>query len=120
MTDDCYNIGLLLERSVLKDRVFTGASMRALAPYAHLVGEFLDFVQTRLGRVLTPEEAEQAALIEERINKVQNKLRNRGQRRIEAGENIKTEMLFIDFIRRLERLGDYCYHISNALKHLDD
>jgi phosphate:Na+ symporter len=120
MTDECYNASLLLERSVQKDRIFTGASMKALAPYAHMVGEFLDFVQTRLGRTLTPEEAKQAALTEERINKVRNKLRKRGQKRIEAGENIKTEMLFIDFIRRLERLGDYCYHISNALEHLDD
>jgi phosphate:Na+ symporter len=120
MTDECYNASLLLERSVQKDRIFTGASMKALAPYASLVGEFLNFVQTRLGRTLTPEEAQKAALTEERINKVRNKLRKRGQKRIEAGENIKTEMLFIDFIRRLERLGDYCYHISNALEHLDD
>jgi len=120
MTDDCYGISLLLERSVKKGRVFTGASMKALAPYAGLVGEFLDFVQTRMGRVLTPEEAEQATLTEERINKARNKLRKYGQRRIEAGENVNTEMLFIDFVRRLERLGDYCYHISNALEHLDD
>jgi phosphate:Na+ symporter len=120
MTDECYIASLLLERSVQKDRIFTGASMKALAPYARLVGEFLDFVQTRLGRTLTPEEAKQAALTEARINKIRNKLRKHGQKRIEAGENIKTEMLFIDFIRRLERLGDYCYHISNALEHLDD
>ena len=120
MTDDCCTVSVLLERSIKKDRVFTGASMKALAPYAGLVGEFLDFVQTRLGRALTPEEAEQAALTEERINKARNKLRKYGQRRIEAGENVGTELLFIDFIRRLEHLGDYCYHISNALKHLDD
>ncbi|MCL1815207.1 MAG: Na/Pi cotransporter family protein [Treponema sp.] len=120
MTDDCLTVGLVLERSVLKDRLFTGASMKTLAPYARLVGEFLDFVQTRLGRALTPEETEQAKLIEDRINKVRNKLRKYGQKRIEAGENVKTELLFIDFIRRLENLGDYCYHISNALAHLDD
>ncbi|MCL1929064.1 MAG: Na/Pi cotransporter family protein [Treponema sp.] len=120
MTDDCYRVGLLLEMSVLKDRLFTGPSMKALAPYTRLVGEFLDFVQTRLGRALTPEETEQAKITENRINKVRNKLRKYGQKRIEAGENVKTELLFIDFIRRLERLGDYCYQISTALAHLDD
>jgi len=118
MTGYCYNIGLLLERSVKKNRLFTGASMKALAPYAGLVGEFLEFVQTRLGRALTPEEAEQAARTEEQINKARNKLRKYGQKRIEAGEDVKTELLFIDFIRRLENLGDYCYHISTALTHL--
>jgi phosphate:Na+ symporter len=120
MTDDCFGVSLVLERSVKKDQLFSGASMRALAPYAALVGEFLDFVQTRLGRALTREESEHAALTEERINKIRNKLRKRGQKNIEAGENVKTEILFIDFIRRLEHLGDYCYHISAALTHLND
>ena len=120
MTDDCYNVSLLLERSVQKDRLFTGTSMKALVPFTRLVGEFLEFVQTRLGRTLTPEEAEHARKIEDRINKTRNKLRKYGRKRIQAGENIDTELLFIDFIRRLEHLGDYCYHISNALAHLDD
>ncbi|MDR2701514.1 MAG: Na/Pi cotransporter family protein [Spirochaetaceae bacterium] len=120
MTDDCYTASLLLERSVKKDLVFKGESMKALVPYTGLVGEFLNFVQTRLGRILTPEESEQAALAEGRINKERNKLRKYGRKRIEAGENVKTELLFIDFIRHLEQLGDYCYHISFALAHLED
>jgi phosphate:Na+ symporter len=120
MTDDCYNVSLLLQRSVLKDTLFTGTSVKALAPFTRLVGEFLEFVQTRLGRMLTPEEAEQAKKTEDRINKARNRLRKYGRKRIQAGENVNTELLFIDFIRRLEHLGDYCYHISNALAHLDD
>ncbi|MDR0448447.1 MAG: Na/Pi cotransporter family protein [Treponema sp.] len=120
MTDDCYSLSFLLQRSVLKDRVFSGASMKALAPYTKLVGDFMDFVQTRLGRALTPEEAEQATLIEDWIDKARNKLRKYGQKRIIEGENIKRELLFIDFVRRLERLGDYCYHISGALAHMND
>ncbi|MCL1813272.1 MAG: Na/Pi cotransporter family protein [Treponema sp.] len=120
MTDDCYNVSVLLHRSVQKDRLFTGKSMKALVPFTRMVGKFLKFVQTRLGNTLTPEEAEYAGKIEDRINKTRNRLRKYGRKRIQAGENIDTELLFIDFIRRLEHLGDYCYHISNALAHLDD
>jgi phosphate:Na+ symporter len=120
MTDDCYMASLLLERSVKKNLVFKGESMKALVPYTGLVGEFLNFVQTRLGRTLTPEESKQAALAEGQINKERNKLRKYGRKRIEAGENVKTELLFIDFIRRLEQLGDYCYRISAFLAHLED
>jgi phosphate:Na+ symporter len=120
MTDDCYGLSLLLERSVKKNQIFKGKEMRALAPYASLVGEFLDFVQSRLGRRLMAEEAEQAAHIEDRINQARNRLRKYGRKRIEAGENIKTELLFIDFVRRLEHLGDYCYSISAALTRLED
>ncbi|MDR2314026.1 MAG: Na/Pi cotransporter family protein [Spirochaetaceae bacterium] len=120
MTDDCYGVSLLLERSIRKNQIFKGKAMKALAPYTALVGEFLNFVQARLGRVLSPEEAEEAALTEERINRARNKLRKYGRKRIEAGENVKTELLFIDFVRRLEHLGDYCYSISAALTHLED
>jgi phosphate:Na+ symporter len=135
MTDDCYGVSLLLERSVKKDQIFNGKAMKALAPYTSLVGEFLDLVQDRIG-VLTPavstkaprrkipsgdsHTAEQAAALEERINTARNKLRKRGRKRIEAGENVKTELLFIDFVRRLEQLGDHCYSISAALAHLED
>jgi len=120
MTDDCYVASLLLERSVKKNLVFKGESMKALVPYTGQVGEFLNFVQTHLGRALTPEESKQAAFAEERINKERNKLSKYGRKRIEAGENVKTELLFIDFVRHLERLGDYCYRISAALAHLED
>jgi phosphate:Na+ symporter len=120
MTDDCFGLSLILERSVKKDQVFKGKAMNALAPYTSMVGDFLDFVQTRLGRALTTEEAEEAAITEERINQGRNKLRKYGRKRIEAGENVKTQLLFIDFVRRLEHLGDYCYSISAALAHLED
>jgi phosphate:Na+ symporter len=120
MTDDCYNVSILLHRSIQKDRLFTGASMKALVSFTRLVGKFLNFVQAHLGSTLTPEEAEEAKQIESRINKTRNRLRKYGRKRIQAGENVNTELLFIDFIRRLEHLGDYCFHISNALAHLDD
>ncbi|MDR2210403.1 MAG: Na/Pi cotransporter family protein [Spirochaetaceae bacterium] len=119
MTDDCYGVSLLLERCIRKNQIFAGKSLKALAPYTALVGEFLNFVQARLGRSLSTEEAKQAALTEERINKTRNKLRKYGRKRIEAGENVKTELLFIDFVRRLEQLGDYCYSISASLAHLE-
>jgi phosphate:Na+ symporter len=94
--------------------------MKELAPFTRMVGKFLKFVQGRLGQTLTPEEAEYARKIEDRINKTRNRLRKYGRKRIQAGENVDTELLFIDFIRRLEHLGDYCFHISNALAHLDE
>jgi phosphate:Na+ symporter len=120
MTDDCYGVSLLLERSVKKGQLFKGKEMRALAPYTDLVGGFLNFVQIHLGHVLLPKEAEEAAETEQKIDTARNKLRKYGRKRIEAGENVKTELLFIDLIRRLEQLGDYCYSISAALAHLED
>ncbi|MDR0402371.1 MAG: Na/Pi cotransporter family protein [Treponema sp.] len=119
MTDDCLAASLILETSVEKDRVFKGKAMQALAPYTSLVGDFLVFVQNHLGSRLLPEDARRAAAMEDGITGAQKKLRKYGRRRIEAGKNVKAELLFIDFIRRLEQLGDNCYSISAALARAD-
>jgi phosphate:Na+ symporter len=118
MTDDCYAVSIILARSVKKDRIFKKKEMEALVPYMGLVADFLIFVQTHLGQTLTTEQAAYAEELENRIDKSRNKLRKLGRKRIEAGENVKTELLFIDLVRRIERLGDYCYNIAEALSHI--
>jgi phosphate:Na+ symporter len=115
MTDDCYSISLLLERSVKKNQVFKGKEMDALGPYVALVEEFLRILRERLGKQLTDEERESARSLEAAIDKSRNRLRKLGRKRIEAGVDVKTELLFIDLVRRIEKLGDYCFDIIEAL-----
>ncbi|MDR2482150.1 MAG: Na/Pi cotransporter family protein [Treponema sp.] len=118
MTDSCCGTGFLLERSVKKDHIFKAKEMEALSPYVLLVEDFLAFVKERLGRPFSAEQSAQAREFEDRIDKSRDKLRKLGRKRIEAGENVKTELLFIDLVRRIEKLGDYCYSISGALSHM--
>jgi phosphate:Na+ symporter len=115
MTDDCFSVSLLLERSVRKNQIFKGKEMKALAPYAGMVEEFLNMVGSRLGRTLSAEETAWARDLEDKIDRSRNKLRKLGRKRIEAGKDVKTELLFIDLVRRIEKLGDYCYDIAEAL-----
>jgi phosphate:Na+ symporter len=117
MTDDCFGVGFLLERSIKKDMLFKKKEMEALIPYVAQVKEFLAFVQGNLGRRITGEEAEFAKQLESAVDKSRNKLRRLGRKRIEAGEDVKTELLFIDVVRRIEKVGDYCYNIAEALTY---
>jgi phosphate:Na+ symporter len=39
-----------------------------------------------------------------------------GRKRIEAGKDVKRELLFIDLVRRIEKIGDYCYNIAVTLR----
>ncbi|GHV84004.1 phosphate:sodium symporter [Spirochaetia bacterium] len=118
MTDDCFSISLLLERSVKKKQIFKNKEMLALDPYMKLVSGFLSFVKDHLGGKLNREETQYAKSIEEEIDLLRNKLRKLGRKRIEEGANVKTELLFIDLVRRIERLGDYCYSISSSMSHM--
>jgi phosphate:Na+ symporter len=115
VTDDCYSVSLLLERSVTKNLPFKHKEMEALTPYMGMVEASLNFVQEHLGNPLSPEQSVYARELEEKIDKSRNKLRKLGRKRIEAGQDVKTELLFIDLVRRIEKLGDYCYDISVAL-----
>ncbi|MDR1804018.1 MAG: Na/Pi cotransporter family protein [Treponema sp.] len=116
MTDDCYSMSFILEQSVQKNRPFKNKEMTALIPYVGLVAEFLNFIGgLQLGAVLSREQSAWARELEDKIDKSRDKLRKLGRKRIEAGKDVKTELLFIDMVRRIEKLGDYCYSIAAAL-----
>jgi phosphate:Na+ symporter len=115
MTDDCCGLAYLLERSVKKNQLIKGKEMQVLAPYVDQVEDFLTVVRKQLGMSLTTEQVEEARGIEDAIDQSRNHLRKLSRKRIEAGKDVKTELLFIDIVRRVERLGDYCYDISSAL-----
>jgi phosphate:Na+ symporter len=118
LTDDCYSSCLILERSVKKNLIFKAREMEALIPYVGQVEKFLLFVWEHLGHPLTKEQAAYTLELESAIDKSRDKLRKMGRKRIEAGENVRTELLFIDLVRRIEHLGDFCYNISQALSHM--
>jgi phosphate:Na+ symporter len=115
MTDDCCGLAYLLERSVKKNHLIKEKEMEVLSPYVDQVGNFLVLVREHLGISLSPEQIREAREIEIGIDKSRNYLRKLSRKRIEAGKDVKTELLFIDIVRRIERLGDYCYDISNVL-----
>jgi phosphate:Na+ symporter len=118
MTDDCYSVILLIQKSVRKDRVIHGKELEALAPYMALVEQFLGFVRDHVGGKLNREQSLFAQNIENNIDENRTALRHMGRDRIEAGKNVKIELFFIDLVRKIEHLGDYCYSISGCLANM--
>jgi phosphate:Na+ symporter len=109
---------MLLLRNAQKDRVFKGVEMDELIPYMSLIESFLSFVREHLGGKLSQGEVARARKLESEIDENRNKLRRLARKRIEAGKNVKTELAYIDLVRRLERLGDFCNGISSALSDM--
>ena len=116
MSDECYVISRILEKSIIKDCVFKNKEMNKLIPYVGQVEEFLALLEKHLEQKATPEQKAKAEALEEEIDKNRRKLHKLGRKRIEAGENVKSELLFIDLVRRIEKLGDYCFEISETYK----
>ncbi|MDR0540052.1 MAG: Na/Pi cotransporter family protein [Spirochaetaceae bacterium] len=119
MAADCYSMGIIIQTSVRKNRTFEKAEVNALLPYMGQVHDFLSFVYEHLGNKLGEEQSHYAAKLEDGIDVSRNALRKLGRKRIEEGGNVKTELLFIDMVRRIEKLGDYCYSISKSLSRMN-
>lgn len=120
MTDHCYALGLILQRSVRKKMEFKKKDLEALSPYVLLVRDFLALVKSHLGQNLTEAQAEHAAVLESQIDQFRDKLKKLARKRIEAGADVRTELLFIDLVRRIEKLGDYAFSISEALRLMNN
>ena len=118
MAADCYSMGMIIKTSVRKNRAFEKAEVDALTPYMSQVHEFLAFVCEHMSGKLAEEQTSFAAKLEDEIDISRNALRKLGRKRIEEGGNVKTELLFIDMVRRIEKLGDYCYSISKSLARM--
>ena len=116
LTDDCYSASLILDQSVKRNLIFKKKEMSALIPYMALVSQFLEFLgDVKLGGSITKEQSQWAADLENQIDKSRKKLKKIGRKRLEAGKNVRTELLFIDLVRRIEKLGDYCFNITEEL-----
>jgi phosphate:Na+ symporter len=115
MSDECYGISRLLEKSVRKNRIFKKEEMDELVPYVDQVGEFLNLLRGQLGQSFSLKAAIRTKKLEANIGKSRKRLQKLSRKRIESGKNVQTELLFIDLVRRIEKLGDYCINISGNL-----
>jgi phosphate:Na+ symporter len=115
MTDECYSISRLLEKSVRKNRIFKKEEMDELIPYVYHVEQFLSLLQMQLSNKSTAELAVQTVELEEKINSTRKRLKKLSRKRIQAGMDVQTELIFIDLVRRIERLGDYCASITTEM-----
>jgi len=115
MSDECYSISRLLEKSVRKNCAFKDEEMDDLVPYVNQVGEFLTLLQEQMGNSPRVALAIQTVELEASINSSRKKLQKLSRKRIKAGEDIKTELIYIELVRRIEKLGDYCVDITGII-----
>ncbi|MDR0456839.1 MAG: Na/Pi cotransporter family protein [Treponema sp.] len=115
MSDECYSISRLLEKSVRKDYVFKNEEMDDLIPYVNQIEGFLGLLQKRAGPGPAIALAVHTLKLKTNMSSSRKKLQKLSRKRIEAGENVKTELIFIDLVRRIEKLGDYCFDIAEVI-----
>lgn len=116
--DSCYNLILLTQRRYDKKIKLSDDSVDEIKPYLDLVKDFLAFNKERLNRHLSDEEFEFALSLEKQIDESRNVYKKSARKRLKKGSDIKAELLFIDFVKHLEHIGDHSLNISGALRSI--
>ena len=89
--------------------------MDRLHPYTDLVKQVLTFVNENINKPLSRDGFKAAQDLEDRIDMFRKNLKKVARKRLEEGADVKTELLYIDMVRGIEKIGDRAYSISEAL-----
>ena len=67
---------------------------------------------------MSPEQFQKACDMEDQIDKIRSELKTLASHQLEGGAAVKTELLYIDIVRNIEKIGDFAFSISKALSQL--
>ncbi len=119
MSDECFSIGKYLQKSIEKKMKFLQEDLDALIPYFELAREFLQFIHININKHLDEHKLEFASELETEIDAFRKDLKKLARKRLEDGYNVKSELLYLDLVRQIEKIGDHAFSISSILAKTD-
>jgi len=117
ITDICYHLAMLLERAEIKRHEFDPVEVERLLPYTLLVDASLSFVEAHVGSGITDADVEAAKSLEDKVDEFKSELKKVARKRLESGGDVRTELLYIDIVRNIEKVADCAFSITINLGH---
>lgn len=116
ITDNCLSLAFQLQRRHEKGLEFDPDALAILEPYAQLVDDFLGMVSVHLHEGMDAVQLGIARELEDKIDSFKKHLKKSARKRLGAGADVKSELLYIDVVRQIEKIGDCAYAISGELR----
>jgi len=112
ITDVCYRLLLLLDKADTKKYKLDTNEIERLEPYTLLVDNSLSFIEAHINEPVTEEEVAQARKLEDTIDGFKSDLKKIATKRLESGGNVRTELLYIDIVRNIEKVADHAFSVA--------
>ncbi|MDT8423080.1 MAG: Na/Pi cotransporter family protein [Desulfuromonadales bacterium] len=113
--DHCENLWRLTQRLAEQKIKFSAVAMEELEEIVEATRDFLVFVIEGLeqgDRTILP----QAHLLEERVDQLEESLRNNHITRLNTGEcSVVPGLIFIDMLHNFEKIGDHTFNVAEAV-----
>ena len=89
--------------------------MESLIPYVELARQFLQFIRININKHLNEDKLAMATELEDSIDLYRKNLKKLARKRLEGGADVKAELLYLDVVRQIEKIGDHAFTISELL-----
>lgn len=118
MADGCLNIAYQLKKAIEREMKFNQEDFDRLLPYFELARQLMYFIYKNVAKIrrLTPEQFEFASELEQQIDDERKALKKLARARLESGGDVRSELLYIDIIRQIEKIGDRCFDAAGDLR----
>ncbi len=117
--DCCYRLGLSARRDYRKRYDLPPAARDEIMSMAKAVIQFMEFYQEALKRRITAADMEIAFQLENMIDQSRKQLRKSAIQRMQETTQIKGEVLYIDVINNMEKIGNHSLNILQTLRQRD-
>ncbi len=117
MADGCLSIATQIKKAVMKEMVFRKEDLERLLPYFELSRQLLQFIYKNISKIqrLSKDEFDFAAELESQIDAERKSLKKLARKRLESGADVKAELLYLDMVRQIEKLGNRCFDMADEL-----
>jgi len=115
--DCCNRLVQLAHRKYRKNRVLPEETLREIKVFSEQIIDFMELYQTHLGADSKAPDLAKAESIEDRIDASRKSLRKNAVKRMKETENLKAEMIYVDILNEMERIGNDALNVVHALNH---
>jgi phosphate:Na+ symporter len=116
--DSCFKLMILTEKKYLKKIKLHEKAQKEFQDIAELLLEFMSLYKSKMNTKLESRVLDMAYKLEGKINLLRDSLKKGSQRRLQAGSNVKSELIYLDLLKHFEHIGDYSLNIAQALRQL--
>lgn len=115
IADAIYKISHLVYSKKRKKRAFHTGAWEEINAFTFRVMDFIKYHTDYLGNKLLDQDNQIAVQMENGINLERSKLDKVSRKEIDKGADLKGELLFMEIVRQLEHIGDFCTNIHRAI-----
>jgi phosphate:Na+ symporter len=116
--DSVYNMSKSVVYKFDKKVDFHPGAVEHVKELSNLTRSFLNTIRAKIVVNVTEEELKQAFELESIINEFRRSVHKAARSRMQQGEDVRGELLFLDLIKYMEHIGDSCLNIMQALNQI--